>query len=115
MTADDVLKKDCQMTEHEPVLTKLEIFVQGFFLRLSAGLAGAGVLALCVPRLVVDHHSNWVMATAVYSLICIAGGIKDAKTPRIEDTRLFRKITRKRFLLAVLSLLLFAYLISTMK
>ena len=103
------------MTEQDPAATKLEIFIQGFFLRLSAGLAGAGVLALCAPQFVVARHSNLVMATVVYSLICVAGGVKDAKTPRIEDRKLFRKITRKRLLLAVMSLLLLAYLVMTMK
>lgn len=103
------------MIEQDPAATKLEIFIQGFFLRLSAGLAGAGVLALCAPQLVVARHSNLVMATVVYSLICIAGGIKDVKTPRIEDRKLFRKITRKRFLLGVMSLLLLAYLVLGMK
>ena len=103
------------MTEQEPVLTKLEIFVQGFFLRLNAGLAGAGLIALCAPHLIASHHRNWIVATGLYLLICVAGGIRDANDPLIKDKRLFRKITLKRFLLAVMSLLFFVYLITSMK
>ena len=107
-------RKEVDMSE-QLVPTKSEIFVQGAFLRLQMGFAAAGIVALCMPDIIVRNHKNLVTGTLIYSIICLAGGLKDANTTSIQEKKMFGRITLRHFVQTSISLAVFAYLIIKMR
>ena len=100
------------MNEQQNTLSKAEIFIQGFFLRLASGLSVIGMFALLKPHVFLENSQpRLFVALGIYLCICIGGGILDCEVQGIEDKRVYNKITRKKLLRAVLGITIFAYFV----